>query len=127
VIALPFVLFGLVFWMRARRKRLPPTSPQEQAEQLYLGARRLLGWAGLAAPASVTPDEFLNSSAALLRERGSLPAALEQVTALYRQAVFSPRPPSSLQISETRRFAERAWPQWLRLVVGRVLKRKSEL
>lgn len=120
VVALPFVLFGLAFRMRARRRRMLPESPERQVEQLYLGTRRLLGWAGFVAPANVTPDEFLRSSAPLLAHSGPLPAALEQVTALYRQAVFSPRPPSNAQISETRRLAQRAWPQWVRLVVKRV-------
>ena len=123
VIAIPLALFGLAFGLRARRRRLPAAPPERQAEALYLGLRRLLSWAGLVAPASMTPDEFLHSSTPLLAGREVLLAALEQATALYRQAIFSPRPPSIQEISASRRFAQRAWPHWLRLLACRLWQR----
>jgi hypothetical protein len=75
--------------------------------------RQALALAGLRAPSSATPDEFLAACAVPLEKRSYLRSALEQATALYRQAAFSPRPPGAEAVFYARRTWQRALPEWL--------------
>jgi hypothetical protein len=89
----------------------PASSRQSTA--LYRQMRQALALAGLRAPSSATPDEFLAACAAPLKKRTYLRSALEQATALYRQAAFSSRPPGAEAVFYARRTWQRALPEWL--------------
>lgn len=95
-------------------------------EAFYLRVRRALGWAGLSAPVSATPDEFLAACAAPLQPHPRLWSALQSATDLYRQAAFSPRQPAG----EVYHSAVRAWQlafwQWLGLAVRNGLRKKEK-
>jgi transglutaminase-like putative cysteine protease len=120
-VAGPLLLFGLVFWLWLRRRRLIATStPARLAELHYLQLRRLLGWAGLDAPPSATPAEYLREYIPILEGRGTLPALLTQATWLYQQAVYSPRPPGYEEVNLAQRQAGRVWGDFGRLFVRRI-------
>ena len=120
-IATPIVLFVLVFRMQARRRRAFASQPPAlSAVQHYQRLRRLLGWAGLSAPASATPAEYLSASRAALQGYGALTGILEQATALYEQAVFSPNAPERREVEEARRESERDWGVWVKLFVKKI-------
>jgi transglutaminase-like putative cysteine protease len=111
-------LGGLAFFLmtQAARGRFeggasPASSRQSTA--LYRQMRQALALAGLRAPSSATPDEFLAACAAPLKKRTYLRSALEQATALYRQAAFSSRPPGAEAVFYARRTWQRALPEWL--------------
>jgi hypothetical protein len=84
--------------------------------------RRALALAGLRAPPSATPDEFLAACAAALEKRAYLRSALEQATALYRQAAFSPRPPHLEAVFIARRSWQQALPEWVLAAVENLLR-----
>ncbi len=100
--------------------------PSRQSAALYRQMRRALALAGLRAPASATPDEFLAACAAPLEKRASLRRALEQATALYRQAAFSPRPPHAEAVFIARRAWQQALPEWLLAAVGNLLRPRKD-
>jgi transglutaminase-like putative cysteine protease len=125
-IAVPAALFTLAFRLRSRRLRqLASQPPALSAEQHYLWLRRALGWAGLSAPASATPTEYLETSRPALQGYGELPELLTQATALYLQAVYSPRPPSAREVEEARRLAGGGWWAWVKLAIRRKVRRKK--
>jgi hypothetical protein len=97
-------LLGLVVWMRRRWRRM---SPRAAIDALYWQTRRLLAGAGLSAPTSFTPDEFLTLCATPLAPRPALLEELRRLTRLYVQAAFSPHemPPAHLN-------AARMWLEW---------------
>jgi transglutaminase-like putative cysteine protease len=118
------VLFGLTFWLRAHRRRLGPGHPPERlAEIHYLRLRRLLAWAGIPAPLSTTPAEYLDASAPVLEGRGRLPVALAQATAIYQRAVYSAHPPSYEEIDQARHLAWQGWGEWAKLLLNRFWQR----
>ncbi len=96
------------------------------AQAHYITVRRALGLAGLSAPSSATPAEFLDRAAPLLAQPGRriLAAALDQATTLYQQAAYSPRPPAAEAVASARRTWNGAFVEWLRLTVSRKLNRK---
>ena len=121
----PIALFALVFRLQARRRRqLASQPPALSAMQHYLRLRRLLGWAGLPAPASATPAEYLEFSRPALKDYGALPEMLELATALYEEAVYSPRAPGRAEVEEARRRSERGWGMWVKLFVKRIGRRR---
>ncbi len=107
----------------ARRSPVPALVAQAH----YFTVRRALGLAGLSAPSSATPAEFLEQAAPLLArpDRQGLAMALDEATALYQQAAYSPRPPAEEAIYSARRTWNGAFGQWLRLAFSRwvVLKK----
>lgn len=109
--------WGSFFWLRARRPATAP--PALLAERHYRRLRAVLGWAGLRAPPSTTPGEFLRQCAPALRRSAALPALLAQATALYQQALYSPRAPSLAAIQLARRQAARRWGDFAALVLRR--------
>ena len=91
--------------------------PARQAQVLYFSMRRALGWAGVAAPSSATPAEFLALAAPRLEARQGLSGALAQATDLYQRAAYSPRPPAPQSVASARRLWARSFWEWLRLAV----------
>lgn len=85
-------------------------APAVQVDLLYRRIRRALGWAGLSAVSSVTPDEYLSLFGQQLAPYGQLSQALAQATRLYQESVFSPRPPEEHRV----RLASRIWQQSVR-------------
>ena len=125
-------LLGLAFFLmtQAARGRFEggggPASTRQSAA-LYRQMRLALALAGLRAPPSATPDEFLAACAAALEKRAYLRNALAQATALYRQAVFSPHPPHPEAIFIARRAWQQALPEWALAAVENLLRpRKKE-
>ncbi len=102
-------------------------APSLVAQAHYFTVRRALGLAGLRAPSSATPTEFLEQAAPLLARPGrlGLAAALDQATALYQQAAFSPRPPAEEAVYSARRTWNGAFGEWLRLAVSKRLNREG--
>ncbi len=96
-------------------------APALVAQAHYFTVRRALGLAGLRAPSSATPAEFLEQAAPLLDRPGRkvLAAALAQATALYQQAAFSPRPPAEKAVDLARRTWNEAFGEWIRLALSR--------
>lgn len=120
----PLALAAFLYRRRTRQLRAGlADTPARQAERLYLRLRRWLGWIGLSAPASSTPAEYLAASVPVLTGRGELSAALAQATALYQQAVYSPRPPSYEEVNQAAQMAARSWVQWLGLLFARLFYR----
>jgi transglutaminase-like putative cysteine protease len=107
LLALPFLLLRMFSTTRQ--------APTIQVDTLYRRMRQALAWAGLAAVPSVTPDEYLAQYGGRLERYDQLQQALRQVTSLYRETVFSPRPPDALRV----RIASQLWQQslgdWLAL------------
>jgi hypothetical protein len=103
---------------------IPPTS--RQALALYRQVRLALSWAGLHAPPSRTPDEFIAACAVPLQERPGLWQALQQATAIYSAAVFSPRPPGPEVTYRARRAWQRALPAWLLLTLQNLVRVKKK-
>ena len=103
---------------------LPPTS--RQALVLYHQVRWALSWAGLHAPPSHTPDEFMAACAVPLQECPGLWQALQQATAIYSAAVFSPRPPGPEVTYRARRAWQRALPAWLLLTLQNLVRGKRK-
>jgi transglutaminase-like putative cysteine protease len=121
-VATPIVLFVWVFRMQARRRRQFASQPPAlSAVQHYQHLRRLLGWAGLNAPASATPAEYLSASRAALQGYGALSGILEQATALYEQAVYSPSAPERREVEQASRLYGRSWRDWVKLYSKRTL------
>jgi hypothetical protein len=107
-----------------RRSREPGwRTPRGQARALYRGIRRALAWAGLAAPSSATPDEFLSAHARAFVNRTPLHEAITQATALYLRATFSPHSPTSTETQTAHRMWRRAAPGWVRLWLERAMRR----
>ena len=98
-------------------------TPRGQARALYRGIRRALAWAGLAAPPSATPDEFLSAHAGAFVNRAPLHEAITQATALYLRATFSPHPPTLAEMQTARRMWRRAVPGWLTMWVRAIVRR----
>jgi transglutaminase-like putative cysteine protease len=90
---------------------------------LYLQVRRALRWAGLDAPLSATPLEFLERHANELADYVLLQKALEQATWLYQRSIFSPHAPSPAELQAAQRCWRRAAPQWLKLWIARRTRR----
>ncbi len=104
-----------VGWWRMRAREPGWRTPRGQARALYRGIRRALAWAGMAAPASATPDEFLSAHAGAFVNRMRLLDAVTQATALYLRATFSPHPPTPMETQTARRLWRRAVPGWVRM------------
>ena len=94
--------------------------PALMAQAHYFTVRRALGLAGLSAPSSATPAEFLAGAVPALSrgDRQSLAAALTQATALYQQAAYSAHPPAASAVESARRAWSGAFGQWLRLALS---------
>ena len=119
--ALFLAALGTLLYLTLRKPPAAPT-PAGQVESLYRQMRARLGWANLRAPASATPAEF-SAQARRALPPGALPAAVEQVTALYEEAVYSPRPPTPRQAARAQQAWQRARWEWLK-AWGRTLFRK---
>jgi len=120
-------LLGLAFYLmtQAARGRFEGgggSASTRQSTALYRQMRLALALAGLRAPPSATPDEFLAACAAPLEKRTYLLGALAQATAVYRQAVFSPRPPHPEAVFIARRSWQQALPEWLLAAVENLFR-----
>lgn len=107
LIVLPFLLLRVF-----GPSRQPPVV---QASTLYRRMRRALGWAGLDAVGSVTPDEYLRLYNDRLSPYGQLQMALNQATALYREAVYSAHQPDANRVRSASRLWQSSFRQWLAL------------
>jgi len=120
---------ALTLMVLSARGRLAPgtamSSTGRQALALYHQVRWALSWAGLYAPPSSTPDEFMTACAISLEARPDLWQALQQATAIYSQAVFSPRPPGPEVTYRARRAWQRAIPAYLLLTLQNLLRVKK--
>lgn len=119
-------LLGLAFFLmsQAARGRFEGGAPgsTRQSTALYRQMRLALALAGLRAPPSATPDEFLAACAAPLEKRVYLLGALAQATALYRQAAFSDHPPHPEAVYIARRAWQQALPEWVLAAVENLLR-----
>lgn len=107
-----------------RRSREPGwRTPRGQVRALYRGIRRALAWAGLAAPPSATPDEFLSAHARVFVNQTPLHEAITQATTLYLRATFSPHSPTLAEMQTARRLWRRAVPGWLTMWVRAIVRR----
>ena len=129
-IAVLIATAGLAFFLMAQAARgrfeggASPVSSR-QSTVLYRQVRRALALAGLRAPPSATPDEFLAACAAPLEKRTSLLSALELATALYRQAAFSAHAPHPEAIYIARRSWRQALPEWGLTIIDHLLHPKN--
>jgi len=107
LLALPFLLARMFF----TRGQAPPI----QVDLLYRRMRRALGWAGLEAVPSVTPDEYLNLYNGRLEPYNQLQQALYQATRLYREMIYSPHPPDAGRVRMASQLWQRSLGEWLAL------------
>jgi transglutaminase-like putative cysteine protease len=107
VLALPFVLLQM---FSSSRQPAPI-----QVSSLYRRMRRTLSWAGLDAAGSVTPDEYLKLYNGPLEPYPVLTQALHQATALYRESVYSPRPPDDRRVRNASLLWRRSFREWFAL------------
>ena len=112
VIALALV--GLPFYL-LRVFRAARGSALQQVNGLYRQMRRALGWAGLHAAVSVTPDEYLALYRQELSQYERLYKALRRATDLYRQASYSPHPPRSVDARIASDLWRSAAMEWIAL------------
>jgi len=91
-----------------------------QSADFYRRVRRTLGWLGLKAPAAITPQEFLRQQRATLQDAPRLNAALQAVTALHEQAVYSPHPPEVVELRSAWRAWQNSWRECGRLAWKRI-------
>lgn len=115
ILAAPFALLRLFAFRRAPAAR--------QVDVLYRQMRRALAWAGIAAGPSVTPQEFLDSSAAQLPSGSGLARALRLVTGLYQQVIFSQRMPDTRRVQQAFALWRQSYRDWLRLWMKRIVSK----
>lgn len=108
--------------IRWRRDRHSLTGRQARARQQYWGLRRSLAGAGLGAPASVTPGEYLATTADRLAGRVRLQNALQQLTALYVAAMFSTALPTAEDLDAGAITWRLAWKEYALLWIRRKIK-----
>ncbi|HEX9019586.1 MAG TPA: transglutaminase domain-containing protein [Anaerolineaceae bacterium] len=106
-LALPFLLLRMFTTSRQ--------APVVQIDALYRQMRRALAWAGLEAVASLTPDEYLARYTGQLEKYATIQKALNQTTALYRESVYSPRPPESYRVRSASQLWQSSFGEWLSL------------
>ena len=122
-------LAAFASWLWDRRRgwtNQAAQTPRGRALRLYDRLRRSLAAAGLAAPASATPDEFAAAHAAALAARPALEASVATTTALHERAAYSQYPVAGAETAA----AERLWGQarWARLglLVRRLLRFRKD-
>lgn len=104
-LALPFFLLRI---FSTGRQPLPV-----QVSVLYRRIRQALSWAGMRAASSVTPDEYLAMYTGRLGQYALLSQALHQATALYRESVYSPRPPDERRVRSASLLWRRSFRDWM--------------
>jgi transglutaminase-like putative cysteine protease len=107
LLTLPFLLLRMFSTTRQ--------APLIQVPVLYRRVRRLLAWAGLPAPPSVTPDEYLACYSGQLEPYERLNQALSQVTTLYRETIYSPHPPDELRVRKASWVWQQSIGEWISL------------
>ncbi len=110
---------GWAAWQIAARRQ-PPT-PRQQVLRLYGRMRAALAWAGLGAPGSLTPDEYLQVRTDDLAARPALLAAMAEATDLYREAAYSRHPVSATRALGAQRLWQAARLARVRLAARRLL------
>jgi transglutaminase-like putative cysteine protease len=91
--------------------------PAQQVDALYRQMRKALAWAGLGLDATKTPDEYLAHTGSELASYGRIQQALRRTTALYSQAIYSPRPPQAVDARIANDLWRNAIGEWLVLWV----------
>ena len=102
VLIVIILLIVLLFWLPINWLPVfggPSGSP---AASLYQQMRNSLARAGLSAPASVTPNEFLQIAASRIGAFPVLETAVKQTTSLYVDTLFRPDPPDEQVLAEAR-------------------------
>jgi transglutaminase-like putative cysteine protease len=107
LLVLPFLLLRMFSTTRQ--------APVVAVDVLYRRIRRVLAWAGLRAAPSITPDEYLACYGSQLQPYRQLSQALSQVTSLYRETVYSPRPPEEVRVRRANRVWQQSFNDWLAL------------
>jgi hypothetical protein len=107
LLVLPFLLLRMFSTTRQ--------APVVAVDVLYRRIRRVLAWAGLRAAPSITPDEYLACYGSQLQPYRQLSQALSQVTLLYRETVYSPRPPEEVRVRRANRVWQQSFKDWLAL------------
>ncbi len=118
-----FLAAAAAIWLRRaqRLQRAQSLAPAGSSGSLYWDMRELLGWAGLRAKPSATPQEFLSRNTEALAGHDPLLRAAQDVTRLYLQAAFSRRPPAHEEVERARRSWRHARAGWLALLGRRIL------
>ena len=125
VAVMALAVAGWAGWQTAGRRQ--PATPRQQVLRLYDRMRGALARAGLAAPGSVTPDEYLRARADDLTARPALLAAMTEATDLYREAAYSQHPVSATRARGAEQLWQAARLAWVGLAVRRRLRRKQRM
>ena len=104
-----------------------PSTLTGQSAALYRRVRRTLGWLGLRSSAAVTPQEYLRQQRLTLQDSPRLNAALQAVTALHEQAVYSPHPPDVQEMRTAGRAWQRSWQDCWKLAWKRITKKPAPM
>ena len=114
VMAAALALLAMPFFL-LRMFSVTRQAPVIQVDVLYRRMRRVLAWAGLTAAPSMTPDEYLGYYSGRLAEYEQLSQALTQVTSLYRETIYSPRPPDATRVRRASLVWQQSISEWLTL------------
>ena len=112
ILSICICLFLLSIWLlrvRARQK-YTEISP---AGKLYQQIRKMFSRAGLSAPGSITPNEFLQLAIIQFETYPGLVASLQETTRVYNQTLFSASPPDEKSVDQARLIWRAAfWERW---------------
>ena len=121
VVAL-IAFFGWRLWQKRKDHVHRGTHPAVKRYQELLFR---LSLAGFSQPGARTPREYLIDNQTLADRHPRLWAALEKTTAVYEQAVFSPRQPTQPEMAIVRQFVRQSIFAWLGLYIAHLWKRMS--
>lgn len=131
VLAIGGILLLAVVGLLAVRRRLAwsqqGSSMSGQCAAFYRQVRLTLSWLGLRAPAAVTPQEFLRQQRLTLQDSPRLNAALQAVTALHEQAIYSPHPPEFQELRSVWRVWQQSWRERWQLAWKRLTKKPAPM
>ena len=106
---------GILYWNGFLGLRMQ--DPMHQTTVLYNRIRRRLVQGGLVGPASQTPSEYLEAVTLHLSSYPRLENLVQEVTHLYCQAQYSPRPPAPAEVRRAQRNWRLSFFDWTRWIL----------
>jgi transglutaminase-like putative cysteine protease len=108
-----------IFHIRARKDETSPV------HKYYWGLRHRLVQVGIDAEPGTTPNEFLHVASPQLENSESILPALKQLTQLYNQDKFNPRPLDAGQIHRARQIYRNVFPEWRKMMLKQIFSNKA--
>ncbi len=117
-----FVLFlaGRLIWKISATNRRDKQNAVHPAAIIYRRLRLQLVDAGLSAPVSLTPREFIHQNEALISGLPHTEAALRKSTELFEKAIFSQQSPLTSELDAVNRLIRHSYWERLKMRVKRI-------